>query len=78
MVSSMDTLTVDEAYLAMFAFIEKRYRLTSSDDLAAFLSDMSLQFSGGTSDPAIQGDWEESVELARAGKVDAMARLIRS
>jgi hypothetical protein len=71
----MDSLTTEEAYLAMFAFVEKRYRLTSSDDLASFLSDMSLNFSGGTADPALEHDWKESVDLARAGQVDAMARL---
>lgn len=70
----MDSLTIDEPYLAMFAFIENRYRLTSSDDLGSFLGDMSLQFSGGTADPAIQFDWEEAVELARAGSVDEMQR----
>jgi hypothetical protein len=75
MSKKMESLTVDEAYLAMFAFIEKRYRLTSSDDLGAFLGSMSLLFTGGTADPAIQYDWEEAVELARAGKVDAMQRL---
>jgi len=74
----MDSLTQDEAYLAMFAFIEKRYRLTSSDDLAAFLGDMSLMFSGGTADPALQDDWKESVQLALDGEVDAMQRLRKS
>ena len=74
----MDSLTQDEAYLAMFAFIEKRYRLTSSDDLASFLSDMSLMFSGATADPALQDDWEESVQLAPDGEVDAMQRLRKS
>jgi len=74
----MKSLTDEEAYLAMFAFIEKRYQLTSSNDLASFLSDMSLLFSGGTADPALQGDWEEAVELALAGKVDAMQRLRKS
>lgn len=74
----MDSLTIEEAYLAMFAFIEKRYRLTSSDDLAVLLSDMSLNFPGGTADPALQDDWEEAVELVRSGKVDAMQRLKRS
>ncbi|HNP36030.1 MAG TPA: hypothetical protein PKK10_09275 [Woeseiaceae bacterium] len=73
----MKTLSEDEAYLAMFAFIEKRYRLTASDDLASFLSDMSLLFDGGTADPALQGDWKEALELARDGKVDAMQRLRR-
>ena len=74
----MDPMTRDEAYLAMFAFIEKRYRLTSSDDLASFLSDMSLMFSGGTADPALQDDWKESVQLALDGEVDAMQRLRKS
>lgn len=72
------TLSEDEAYLAMFAFIEKRYRLTQSDDIGSFLGDMSLLFSGGTADPALQVDWTEAVELARAGKVDAMQRLRKS
>lgn len=68
-------LSEDESYLAMFAFIEKRYRLTSSDDIGSFLSDMSLLFGGGTADPALEDDWAEAVELARTGKVDAMQRL---
>ena len=71
-------LSEDEAYLAMFAFVEKRYRLTQSDDIGSFLGDMSLLFSGGTADPALQDDWTEAVELARSGKVDAMQRLRKS
>ena len=71
-------LSEDEAYLAMFAFIEKRYRLTSSDDIGGFLSDMSILFSGGTADPALEDDWAEAVELARTGKVDAMQRLSKN
>lgn len=74
----IESLTTEEAYLAMFAFVEKRYQLTSSDDLASFLSDMSMMFSGGTADPALQDDWDESVQLALAGKVDAMQRLRKS
>lgn len=74
----MESLTAEEAYLATFALVEKRYRLTSSDDLTSFLSDMSLMFSGRTADPALQDDWEEFVRLAHAGKVDAMQRLRKS
>ena len=74
----MGSPTVDEAYLAKFTFIENRYRLTSPDDLGALPGDMSLLFSGGTAAPALQEDWQEAIDLAWSGQVDAMQRLRKS
>lgn len=72
--------TLDEPRLYLFgdvAFVGKIFRLTSSDDLAVIRGDMSLPFTGGAADAAIQGNREEAVELAGSGKVDAMQRLER-
>jgi hypothetical protein len=65
----MSNLTEHEAYVAMFAFLERRYRLSGSHDLAALLGSMGTLSDGGTADPAAWGDWIEAVEAARAGTV---------
>ena len=61
----------DEAYLAMFAFLDAHYSRTKSDDIGGLLGDMSLLPSGSPADPAVSEDWAKAVAAARAGKVDA-------
>lgn len=65
----MKKLSENEAYVAMFAFLEHRYRLTTSDDLGALLGDMSLLPGGGTADPAIWEDWLNAIKEAESGDV---------
>lgn len=65
----MKNLSEHEAYSAMFAFLENRYRLTESDDLGALLGSMSLLPGGGTADPAIWEDWLKAIKDAEAGAV---------
>ncbi|MBK7727783.1 MAG: hypothetical protein IPJ33_04565 [Gammaproteobacteria bacterium] len=65
----MKNLSEHEAYAAMFAFLEGRYRLTKSDDLGALLGSMSLLPGGGTADPAIWDDWLNVIKEAEAGSV---------
>jgi hypothetical protein len=60
-----ETLSVREAYLAMYAFLERQRDQTSSDDLGALLGSMSLLPDGGTADPALWGEWLEDVARAR-------------
>jgi len=74
----MEMLTEDEAYLAMYTYLERRWNITKSPDLANCLSDMSLLPGGSSADPAIRREWLEAVRLVKAGKVDAIQRLRES
>jgi len=65
----------DEAYLAMFAFLEAHYFRSKSDDIGVLLGDLSLLSDGSPADPAVTEDWSNAVAAARAGKVDATMKL---
>lgn len=65
----MKSLSEHEAYAAMFAFLEHRYRLTESDELGALLGSMSLLPGGGTADPAIWEDWLNAIKEATSNNV---------
>jgi hypothetical protein len=67
----MEMLTEDEAYLAMFAYLEYRWNIIRSPDLANSLSDMSLLLDGCSADLAIKHEWQEAVKLVKEGKVGA-------
>jgi hypothetical protein len=70
-------LTPDQAYLAMFSFLEGHYERSKADDVAALLSSMSLLPDGRPADPAFSEDWRLAVEAALSGKVDAALRLTK-
>ena len=51
-------ITVMDAYMAMFKYLEHLQKLTHSDDLAGFLGGMSLLNDDElTADPAAWSDW---------------------
>jgi hypothetical protein len=62
-----ETLTVEEAYKAMFNYLENLYFQTKSDDLGGFLGSMSLLPDGKPADPAIWEDWLKSVSKSKSG-----------
>lgn len=64
-----DTLSVKEAYAAMYEYLKTLYQTTASDDLGGFLGGMSLLDDGKPADPAVWADWLRAVEKARQGKV---------
>jgi hypothetical protein len=68
-------ITKEEAFLAMYAFLEKYYALTSSDDVGGLLGSLSMLPDGNSADPAVREDWEESIEKVLAGKVDASSQI---
>ncbi len=57
-----DKLTVKEAYLAMFEYLEQLYFRTNSDDLGGFLGGMTMEEDGDTMDSAAWNDWLKAVE----------------
>ena len=66
----MKELTVEEAYMAMFAYLEKFYDLTGSDDIGSLLGSMSVFSNGRVVDSALWQDWLDAVTKAQAGEVD--------
>lgn len=64
-------LTPEQAYLAMFAFLEQYYELTAADDVGALLGSMSLLPDGQPIDPAMSSEWQEAVTRATSGGVMA-------
>lgn len=70
-------LTKEEAYLAMFAFLEDYYSRGNSDEIGSMLGSMSLLQDGGTADPAIEQDWNVAVERVLKEKVNAKLQLTK-
>lgn len=52
-----ELLTIEEAYKAMFLYLENLYHLTNSDDLGGFLGSMVMLPDGKPIDPAVWEDW---------------------
>lgn len=63
-------MTQEQAYLAMYCFLEKQWSL-GLNDLPALLGSMSLLADGSPVDSALLIDWNEAVAAAVAGRVDA-------
>jgi len=74
----MTFLTSQQAYLAMFAFLEAEFRLTASDEIGGLLGEMSLLADGVPADSAVREQWNSAVQLALAGDVDAGFGIVRS
>jgi hypothetical protein len=62
-----NTMTVEQAYRAMLAFLEREVDLTESSDLADLVSEYKLGADGHSRDPAIWEEW-----LAAVGKVKGL------
>lgn len=66
--ASTETLTVEQAYRAMLAFLAREVELTECSDLADLLAGYRLDSNGRTSDPALWEEWMEAVAQARTSK----------
>lgn len=71
------TLTVEQAYAAMFRFLEVYYRDTKSDDVGALLGSMSLLPDGFTADPAIISEWLAACRDVLSERVDLSLQLTK-
>ena len=71
------TLTEEQAYLAMFSFLEAEYLLTSSDEIGGLLGSMSLLPDGSTVDPAVKDQWKEAVARTLRGEVNSALTLTK-
>jgi hypothetical protein len=65
---STETLTVEQAYRAMLAFLAREVELTECSDLADLLAGYRLDGDGRPSDPALWDEWMEAVGKVRTDK----------
>jgi len=67
-------MTSEQAYAAMYFFLEDMYARTRSDELGGLLGDLSLLGDGLPADRAVAADWQRAVEKAmkegRAGTLE--------
>ena len=65
---SKHQVSVEQAYRAMFYFLEKEYEMTKSDEIGGMLGSLSWEITGGNgpADPAAWDDWLEAVRKAVA------------
>jgi hypothetical protein len=65
--ASTETLTVEQAYRVMLAFLEREVELTECSDLADLLAGYRLDDDGRTSDPVLWDEWMDAVARVQAG-----------
>jgi hypothetical protein len=66
-IMSEKKLTVEQAYRAMFYFLEHEYQVTKSDELGGMLGSLSWHVwadGHGPADPAAWRDWQDAVQKA--------------
>jgi hypothetical protein len=63
--ASNQPLTVEQAYRAMLAFLEREVELTECSDLADLLAGYRLDQDGRAKDPTLWEEWLEAVGRAR-------------
>ena len=66
----MDNLTINEAYEAMYCFLESLYDSTKSDELGSMLGNMSYLGDGKVADPAVWDDWVKAVKKVKSGEAN--------
>jgi len=64
-----------EAFKSMFAFLQKYYEQTRSDDVGSLLSEMHLLEDGSTADPAAWEDWIECIHIVKTKGFDIKASI---
>lgn len=68
-------LTAQQAYLAMYAFLEKHMDRFKGVGLSPLMSDLLLP-DGQSVDHSVVGDWVNAINFAQKGEVDAQFRLV--
>jgi hypothetical protein len=57
-------LTIEQAYRAMFYFLEQEYEYTHADEIAGLLGSMSWVITCGNG-PADPGEWEDWIKAVQ-------------
>ena len=64
----MEQITIKQAYLAMYYFLDALYERTNSDDLGGFLGGFRLLRDGMPADSAAWEDWLQVVTKVLSGE----------
>lgn len=56
-----DPISIQQAYVAMFRFLESYYDRTHADEIGALLGGMAIDEDGQPMDPAAWSDWLAAV-----------------
>jgi hypothetical protein len=65
--TATDPLSIEEAYQAMFEFLDAYYARTKSDEVGGLLGSLAINHDDGIPmDPGAWDDWLRAVERARA------------
>ena len=59
-----ELLTIRQAYLAMYSFLDEYYQRTQAAEIGAMLGGLSLLRDGCPADPACREDWLTAVRRA--------------
>ena len=59
-------MTNEEAYRAMYYFLENYLKYIDSDEIKSLLGGLSLLEDGSTADPAFASEWLKAVEKAKS------------
>ncbi|MDP9315270.1 MAG: hypothetical protein M3R24_31150 [Chloroflexota bacterium] len=71
----MEQLSTEQAYKAMFLFLDKYYQETSSNDVGSLLSGMALLADGMPVDSAYAHEWQECVAQVLRGDAEDIVTL---
>ena len=66
--NSQTLLTFEQAYRAMFDFLQLNWERGKSEELAMLLGSMDLLPDGRPADPALWADWKKICEQAQTGQ----------
>ena len=69
-------ITSQEAYAAMYGFLERFNATYKSDDVAILLSGLAIASDGKSMDEAYLQEWSECLEKAKCGEIDVRARFV--
>jgi ribosomal protein L1 len=69
------SITEQQAFEAMYAFLNEFYERTKSQEVGALLGSMSLLPDGKTADPTVWSDWQRCVRQAKRGEVQSRLEL---
>lgn len=61
-------MTEEEAYAAMFIYLDEIWKIHKWEPLAIILGDLALLEDGSSADPVAMQDWKAAVARARAGE----------
>jgi hypothetical protein len=71
-------MTPEQAYAAMFYFLEDYYGRGQSAEIGGMLGGMSLLSDGSTADPAIKFDWQRALQRAmKEGNAGLAFRIVK-